>query len=147
MTLLERFIAQRSVFEKAYETGDWAPLGAFFHDDITYEVMNMPFHCVIKGRDAVLAGFRRSVERFDQLCVRTVGIDSVVYEEGPNVLVHSGIRFSRDDSPSVSSRLWEIASYRGNLIERLVDIYDPGSCGEFKAWMMRWGEGLDPSYV
>jgi hypothetical protein len=95
----------------------------------------------------VLAGFRCSVERFDKLCTRTVGIDSVVYEEGPNVLVHSGIRFSRDGSPSIYSRLWEIATYRGNSIERLVDIYDPGSSAAFKMWMKDWGEGLDPSYV
>jgi len=147
MSLLKRFVAQRSVFETAYETGDWAPLGVFFHEDVSYEVMNMPFHCVVKGRDAVLAGFRRSVECFDKLCNRTVGIDSVVYEEGPNILVHSGISFSRDGSPVISSRLWEIATYRGDLIERLIDVYDPGARGEFEAWMTSWGEGLDPRYV
>ncbi|MEQ8267873.1 MAG: nuclear transport factor 2 family protein [Parvibaculum sp.] len=147
MTLLERFITQRGVFEAAYESGDWAPLGAFFHDDITYEVMNMPFHCVIKGREAVLAGLKMSVERFDKLCVRTVGIDSVAYEEGPNVLIHAGIRFERNGSPSISSQLWEIATYRGDRIERLLDIYDAGACGEFEAWMKSWGQGLDPSYA
>lgn len=147
MSLLKQFIAQRSVFESAYESGDWAPLGAFFHDDVIYEVMNMPFHCVLKGRDAVLAGFRMSVERFDKLCERTVGIEPVVYEEGPNVLVHSGISFSRGGSPAVFSRLWEIATYRGDRIERLIDIYDPNAGAEFETWMKDWGEGLDPRYV
>lgn len=147
MTLMERFIAQRGAFEAAYESGDWAPLAAFLHEDITYEVMNMPFHCVIRGRDAVLAGFARSIERFDKLCIRTVGVDSSIHEEGANVLVNGGMRFERDGAPPTSARLWEIATYRDGLIERLLDIYDPGTGPAFERWMATWGQGLDPSYV
>ncbi|WP_332771309.1 nuclear transport factor 2 family protein [Phenylobacterium sp.] len=147
VTLIQRFIAQRAAFEAAYVSGDWAPLGVFFHEDITYEVMNMPFHCVIKGRASVLSGLERSVERFDKLCIRTVGIDSSIQEEGANVLVHSGMRFERDGAPSTSARLWEIATYRDGLIERIIDIYDPGTGAEFERWMAGWGQGLDPSYV
>lgn len=147
MTRIQQFVAQRNAFELAYETGDWAPLGACFHEDITYEVLNMPFHCVIKGRDQVLAGLKVSVERFDKLCIRTVGIDSSVREEGDNVLVHSGIRFERAGAPSTSATLWEIATYRGDLIERILDIYDPGCAAEFEQWMAAWGQGLDPRYV
>lgn len=147
MTRIQQFVAQRSAFEAAYETGDWTPLGAYFHEDITYEVLNMPFHCVIKGREQVLAGLRLSVERFDKLCIRTVGIDSSVREEGENVLVHSGIRFERPGAPSTSATLWEIATYRGERIERILDIYDPGCGAEFEQWMTVWGQGLDPRYV
>lgn len=144
---MQQFAAQRRAFEAAYEHGDWTPLNAFFHEDVTYEVMNMPFHCVIKGRSAMLAAIRRSVEGFDKLCHRTVGIDSVVREEGANVIVHGGLRFERPGAPPTSTRMWEIATYRAGLIQRLVDLYEPGACAEFERWMDAWGEGLDPSYV
>lgn len=147
MTLVQRYAAQRGAFEAAYHTGDWTPLGDFFHEDITYEVMNMPFHCVLRGRAAVLAGLERSVERFDKLCVRTVGIDSAIRQEGNNVLVHSGLRFERDGAPSTSARLWEIATYRDGRIERLVDLYDVAARADFERWMAAWGAGLDPSYA
>jgi ketosteroid isomerase-like protein len=147
MKLIQQFVAQRVAFEAAYTNNDWAPLSAFLHEDITYEVMNMPFHCVVRGRDEVIAGFKRSVERFDKLCIRTVGIDTSVREEGSNVLVHAGIRFEREGAPSTSAKLWEIATYRDGLIERILDVYDPGCAEKFEQWMAAWGEGLDPRYV
>lgn len=147
MNLISRFAAQRSAFELAYENGDWDSVGAFFHDDIVYEVMNMPFHCVVAGRSAVLAGLDRSIERFDKKCKRTVGIGSIVREEGPNVLVDAGIRFEREGAPTLDARLWEIATFRDGLIERILDIYAPGANANFAEWMAKWGEGLDPRYT
>jgi hypothetical protein len=147
MNLIHKFIEQREAFETAYENGDWSLLDPFLHEDITYEVMNMPFHCVIKGRAQVLAGFKRSVEGFDKLCIRTVGIGTKAREEGANVLGHGGIRFERPNCPPLNSTLLEIATYRGDKIERLVDVYDPGMCAEFETWMAKWGAGLDASYV
>lgn len=147
MSLLPLFVAQRSAFETAYLKGDWRSLGGFFADDITYEVMNMPFHCVLRGREAVLAGFARSVERFDKLCTRTVGIDATAHEEGDNVLISAGIRFEREGAPVLTSRLWEIATYIDGKVERLIDIYDAPDNERFVRWMEDWGAGLDPSYV
>jgi len=147
MSLIPLFVAQRRAFEAAYQDGDWSRLEPFLLEDVVYEVMNMPFHCVVRGRDAVLAGFQRSVERFDKLCIRTVGIDSKIVEEGDNVLVHSGIRFERPGAPPTSTRLWEVATYRDGVIERIIDIYDPGASEAFEAWMARWGANLDPTYV
>jgi hypothetical protein len=57
------------------------------------------------------------------------------------------MKFERKGAPPVSSRVWEIATYRGDLIERMVDLYDAGSANEFARWMDAWGEGLDPRYV
>lgn len=147
MSLLSLFAAQRHAFETAYLGGDWSPLGAFFADDITYEVMNMPFHCVLRGRDAVLGGFARSVERFDKLCTRTVGIDATAREEGGNVLISAGISFGRAGAPTLASRLWEIASYVDGKVVRLIDIYDVPENDRFVRWMDEWGAGLDPTYA
>lgn len=146
MSLIRLFGAQRAAFEQAYADGDWGRLEPFFHKDAVYEVANAPFHCVIAGRAAILAGFQRSIERFDKHCERHVGIGSVVFEEGDNVLVHSGLQFRRGDSPALESKLWEIATYRDGLITRMMDIYDPGDGARFSAWMAQWGDGLDARY-
>lgn len=147
MSILALFVAQRRAFDVAYENGDWRQLGEFFADDITYEVMNMPFHCIVKGRDAVLAGFARSVERFDKLCKRTVGIDSAISVEGSNVLISAGICFEREGAPALSARLWEIATYVDGKVARLIDIYDLPDNQRFAQWMDQWGHGLDARYV
>jgi hypothetical protein len=143
----ERFINQRQAFEKAYLDDDWTRLAPYFHEDVRYEVMNMPFHCVVEPRDAVIAAMRRSVTRFDRLCTRTVGYDSALFEEGDNVFVHGAIRFRRGDSPDIESHLWEIATYCDGRIVRLMDIYDLGARTAFERWMAEWGDGLDPSYA
>lgn len=147
MSLIQKFIEQRGVFEKVYDDDDWTQLEPYFSDGVTYEVMNMPFHCAIEGRHAFIAGLKQSIERFDRLCQRTLGLGAMVYEEGNNVLAHSGIRFQRGDSPPIEVGLWEIATYRCGLIERLIDVYDPGQGIKFERWMAEWGEGLDPSYI
>lgn len=147
MSLLPLFVAQRRAFETAYEDGDWSPLEAFFHEDVRYEVLNMPFHCVLEGRGAMLAGIRRSIEGFDKHCRRTVGLDRVVREEGANVIIHSRMAFERPGAPPTSSRVWEIATYRDGRIARLIDLYDPGAAADYEQWMAAWGQGLDPSYA
>ena len=147
MSLIQQFIEQRAAFERTYEDGNWMRLEPYFSDDLVYEVMNMPFHCVIRERAAVIAGLRRSIERFDRLCQRTVGLGSMIFQEGNNVLVHSGIRFQRGESPPLQSGLWEIATYRDGRIERLIDIYDPGERAKHERWKAEWGDGLDASYV
>lgn len=147
MSLIPLFMAQRRAFEHAYESDDWTSLAPFLAEEIVYEVHNAPFNCRVSGRDAVIAGFRRSLDGFDRKFTRTVGIGTQIREEGCNVLVHSGIRFERPGIPAIETRLWEIATYRDDRITRILDIYDPGADAIFAQWMAEWGEGLDPSYA
>lgn len=147
MTLLSKFAAQHIAFENAYKTGDWDGLRPFFTPDCTYEVMNISFHCVVEGLDAVLHGFDLATKRFDKKCDRTIGIDASIHEEGNRVMIHSGLRFVHNESPPIESRFWEIATYRDGRIHRLLDIYDPGNGERFDRWMATWGKGLDPRYI
>jgi len=147
MSLIEKFVEQRGVFEKAYEKGGWDNLRPYFTPDITYEVMNMSFHCQLKGIDEFIHGLKWSTDRFDKLCKRTVGLNAFVAEEDNRVLVHAGIRFSRDKAPVFETGLWEIATYRDGMIERMIDIYDPREAARFDDWMEKWGVDLDPRYL
>ncbi len=147
MTLLAKFAEQHIAFEGAYKSGDWDALRPFFTPDCTYEVMNISFHCVVEGLDAVLDGFDLATRRFDKKCDRTIGIDARIHEEGNRVMIHSGLKFVHNDSPPIESRFWEIATYRNGRIHRLLDIYDPGNGKRFDSWMETWGKDLDPRYV
>ncbi|MGO4714362.1 nuclear transport factor 2 family protein [Bradyrhizobium sp. 2TAF24] len=147
VTNTERFVSQRQAFEQTYLDDDWTRLAPYFHDDVRYEVMNMPFHCVVERRDAVFAAMRRSVARFDRLCTRTLGYDATLLEEGDNVFVYGAIKYRRGDSPEMEVRLWEVATYRDGRIVRLIDLYDLGARAVYQSWMAAWGDGLDPSYL
>jgi ketosteroid isomerase-like protein len=147
MRLAEAFSSQRAAFETAYETDRWDGLDPFFHDDVVYEVMNVPYHCVVEGRANMVAAFRRSVERFDRKCARSFGPGRRFYEEGSNFLVHGSIEYRRGEGPAIRLGLWEIATFRDGRIARLTDLYDPGSRERVEEWMAKWGAGLDPAYV
>lgn len=147
MSLIEKFVEQRGVFEEAYEKGSWDDLRPYFMPDVSYEVMNMSFHCQLKGIDEFIFGLKWSTDRFDKLCTRTVGLNAFVAEEDNRVLVHAGIRFSRDGAPTFETGLWEIATYRDGKIERMIDIYDAREAARFDDWMEKWGVGLDPRYL
>jgi len=147
MSLIEKFVEQRGVFEEAYEKGGWDNLRPYFTPDVSYEVMNMSFHCQLNGIDELIFGLKWSTDRFDKLCTRTVGLNSFVAEENNTVLVHADIRFSRGDAPVFETGLWEIATYRDGMIERMIDVYDAGEAARFDDWMTKWGVGLDPRYL
>ncbi len=147
MVLLELFKQQRMTFERAIEDETWDALTPFLHPQIRYQVMNMPFHCLLDGRDQVIAGMRRSLDGFDRHCEREVGFDTWATEEGDHVISHGKIRFRRGPSPVLESSLWEVATYRDGQIVHLVDLYDVGEAKKFTAWMQQWGAGLDASYA
>lgn len=147
MNLIEKFVEQRMVFEAAYSHGIWADLRPYYAADITYEVMNMPFHCEVTSVDKFIAGLARATDGFDKLCTREINVgEHMISQEGDNVLVHSVLRFTRGGSPPLEAGLWEIATYQDGVIKRLVDIYDPGASERFSEWMRSWGRGLDPRY-
>jgi len=147
MHLIEKFAEQRDKFEAAYEKGGWEQLRPYFSPDIVYEVSNISFHCKVQGIENFLSGLERATEGFDKKCVREINTgERMIAQEGDNVIVHSHLRFTRDDSPPMETGLWEIATYENGLITRLIDIYDAGCAERFDAWMENWGQGLDPRY-
>lgn len=147
MDLISRFIEQRSAFEQSYKDDDWSRLVAFYDEDAVYEVMAMPFHCVVKGRTSILNGFQKAVTNFDRHCERTVWDNPKVSVEGTNVVVVSGITMTHGDSPPIHTALTEITTYQDDRIVRMIDLYAPDESAKYEAWMQNWGAGLDPSYV
>src|SRR5512145_1317992 len=66
MDYLQRFLAYAQDFERTFKDDDWQRLLQYFTEDAVYEVKGSPVACRIEGRDAILAGIRKSLDGFDR---------------------------------------------------------------------------------
>jgi len=55
------FMDYAAAFEQTYVDDDWTRLTPFFSEDATYEVRGGPLACRLSGRDAILAGLKKSI--------------------------------------------------------------------------------------
>jgi len=147
MDLISHFIKQRSAFEKSLKDDDWTRLHPYFAEDAIYEVIAMPFHCVLNGRSRILDGFQKSVAGFDRHCNRSVWDNPKVKVEGNTVIVASGISMQYGNSPVIDTALTEITTFEDGRVVRMIDLYAPDESDKYEVWMQKWGGGLDPSYV
>lgn len=147
MNITQRFMHYAMAFEQTYSDDSWQRLVPFFHSDASYQILNAPFHCELKGRDAIFVGIKKSLDNFDRKCIRKLSGQSNIREEGNNVIVHGSISYQRDSDPASHSSLSETITYQDGKIIRLQDIYDMGEAEKFEAWMQTYGEGLDASYI
>lgn len=145
MNVSEVFIGYATAFEETYRDDDWQRLSPYFHEDATYEVCNMPFHCALRGREAIFRGIKRSLDGFDRKCQRTLPGPSVFKEEGDKVLVFGGVVYEREGSQT-SATLWEIATIKDDQICSIVDIYSPGDAENYEKWISQWDDGLSAAY-
>lgn len=147
MALLERFAKCAADFEKTYQDDDWSRLEDYFTEDARYSVENAPFAFTARGRQAVLRAIRRSVDGFDRRLERHVETRSAPREEGDRVIVPWRGRYARPGAPDLVFEADEIAVYEGDRIRELRDVYAEDATAAYEAWMRKYGEGLDPSYV
>jgi hypothetical protein len=147
MTLLERFVQYASDFEKTYRDDDWSRLEDYFSEDATYAVENVPFAFEARGRKAVLAAIRRSVDGFDRKLERRVEVVGAPSEEGDRVVVAWRGHYEKEGAPPLAFGAQEIAVYENGRIRELRDVYDDDATATFERWMREHGAGLDVSYL
>lgn len=146
MALLERFIQYAADFEKTFRDDDWSRLEPYFTDDATYSVEKMPFAFTARGRAAVLAAIRRSLDGFDRRLTRRVEVVGTPTEQGSEVVIPWRAHYERPGAPPLVFGAREIAVYRDGRIRELRDVYDDGSAAVYQRWMGEHGQGLDASY-
>lgn len=147
MNLLDRFFAYAQDFEKTYADDDWSRLETYFAPDAVYLVEKVSFACRVEGRDAVLAGMRRSVDGFDRKCKRDLGFNGKPYVEGDRVVLPWKGTYTHGDAPPLAISAIQTADYRDGLIVKLTDLYDDDVAARYDAWLAEHGHGLDPGYV
>ena len=148
-TVHSRWQAWIQAFDDAVARDDWSALGEFLTDDVVYRVNGGPFDCVLRGREAVIAGFARSVRGFDHRCLARhwtpIGIR--VYPAGyVTCRIHSGYRI--DTQSLLSFEATGHWGFRGDRIDLMVDFYDAAQHDVQQAFMAlaALGEHVDPRY-
>ena len=147
MDYIQRFLAYAQDFERTYEDDDWQRLKQYFADDAVYEVKNSPVACRIQGRDAILAGIRKSLDGFDRkFDVRRIEVRSApeLLDEGLAV-GWAGI-YEKEGLPSVTITARTEVHYDGDRIAYMTDNYD-APAPETVKWFVAHGRKFDGSYT
>jgi hypothetical protein len=148
MDPLQQFGAYAADFEKTYVDDDWHRLERYFRPDAVYRVgPGLIEPCVLRGRDAVLRGIKKSLDGFD----RTFDGREIVPVGEPrvddrSVSATARVVYTKQGLPPLSFELTESVTYDDQgLIEEIRDTYPEGQ-DEALAWMAAHGGGLDPRY-
>ena len=148
--ILKTWRAFLDAFNTACETDDWTPLEPFLTECVRYRVTGIPFACQIEGRDAVIAGFAKSIRGFDRnfdtrqhepVAVRAYDPDTVTalawgkYEKAglPDVRIAAqGYWHFKDGKSDAMQDVWDVT-----LVENQQAL----------SWLAEHGEDMDASYV
>jgi len=120
-----RWQAWIAAFDDAVARDDWSGLAEFLSEDVVYRVSGSPFDCHLRGRDAVIAGFARSVRGFDHRMQRRdwspIGIR--VYASG-YLTCRIRSAYQLDDTQGISFEATGHWGFRSGRIDLMLDFYD-----------------------
>lgn len=145
MTILERFMAYAQDFERTFHDDDWSRLAQYFAPDATYEVRNVQTPCVLRGRDAIFRGIKKSLDGFDRKLEREVSVAAPPVVDGDTITVDWIGTYARPGAPKLTVRGRSVARYAGDTIVSLVDTFEPDPA--IGAWFKAHGRDLVLAYV
>jgi len=146
------FMDYAAAFEQTYVDDDWSRLAPFFSQDATYEVRGGALACRLSGRDAILAGLKKSIDGLDRRCADR----HLELTEGPTVVGDDNryelsiawrATYQYRDSPKLVLPGRSAFTIADGVIVGMRDEYDEKEMGGVGAWMLKHGEGLDGAYV
>lgn len=142
------FMNYFKAFEVAVKEGRWEEVEDTLADQIMYTVEGVPFACEIKGRDAVLAAFRKSTDAFDAtMDFRMLEILSLVRLGANHIRVELLSGYGRDAVGSMTAPVTIEVRTDGERISRLRDVYDPALTIPALSWLAVNISDADPSYT
>lgn len=137
MSIKDRYLAYAEDFEKTYADGNWTRLEQYFTADAIYD--NEP---AASGREAVLAKLKGAIGGFDQLMdSRTLTFEPPTSTDD-QVSVKWTARYTKTGAPDLVLKGVEHARFKGDRIEHLADVFDPGVQEAMGAWMAAHGASL-----
>ena len=149
MDPLQRFGAYAQDFELTFKDDDWSRLAKHFAPDATYEVSD-PFHCLLRGRDKIFAGMKKSLDGFDRrFATREIALDGapVMEDDRVTVVVGWSATYGRPGNPPLVVRGHSSATVVNDVIVSLEDTYDGRAAEDVRKWLVTYGKDLNPSYV
>jgi hypothetical protein len=146
------FMDYAAAFEQTYVDDDWSRLVRFFSEDATYEVRGGPLACRLYGRDAIIAGLKKSIDGLDRRCADR----QIELTEGPAVVgddnryelsVAWRVTYQYRDAPKLVLPGRSAFTIVDGVIVGMRDEYDEKEMGDVGAWMLKYGAELDGAYV
>lgn len=135
-------------FERVLKDGDWERLEQYFTEDAVFEVKNAAFACRLEGRNAVLAGLRKSVTGFDLRCdSRKARVTRGPEMNGDQVEMAWTVTYGMAGAPDFVLVGASVAQYEGDRIRYLYDHYPDGMSDEAIAWSRAYAPNFNASYV
>lgn len=151
MSALDNFRTWFQAFEACVADDGWDRLLPLLAEHCEYRVVGVPFACTLRGRDALVAGFARSIANFDRrfedrlhIAARTRVLDAstVRYEACTVYRTHF--------LPPLACAATEDLHFARGRLELIVDYYDADVVQnqDALAWLERHAAtlGLDPTY-
>jgi hypothetical protein len=123
--MIERWREWIATFDRACEDDDWTRLAPFLTDDVIYAVTGAPFACEIRGRDAVIDGFARSIRNFDRRFDERRWFGVGIRSFDPNAITGRAMGWYRiGDAPPITFSARSLWLFRDDRLSVMVDVYD-----------------------
>lgn len=148
--MIDQWRAWITAFDRAVDGGDWESLRVFLHPDVTYTVSGAPFACHLAGVDAVLRGFKRSIDNFDRHFDRRWWFGVGVREYAPDVVRARAMGvYALGDKPLLHFSANSLWRFDGDRIVMMQDWYDPAEIDvqNALAWLGEHAPHLDARYA
>lgn len=139
-----------AAFDLAFETDDWTEAQTYLTEDVVYVVAGVPFACDLRGRNAVIGGFRKSLENFDRKfdSRRWEAVDLKVWANHAITGLAKG-RYELRGKPPITFAARSAWFFRGTQISLMTDIYDITEVNSMRTleWLAQHGGDMDASYA
>ncbi len=148
--MITQWQAWIAAFDQTVADDDWGRLASFLTEDVVYAVTGAPFACELRGRDAVIAGFAKSIANFDRKFDRRAWHAVGVREWHPNGITGRAMgRYRLRDLPELAFSAQSLWLFRGEQICLMTDVYDMAEADVQAAlgWIGEHGAGMDASYA
>jgi len=152
-TVMAQWQAWYEAFETSAVDGGWDRLAPFLSEDVQYRVSGMPYACVLKGRERVIDGFRKSFKGFDdKFDRRTHQVVGTRFFEPGHVQARIWGCYETEGVPALAFPTTGHWHFDGGQIGLMVDVYDSAELEHVAAfeWLAEYGPrlgALDPSYA
>jgi len=133
MSILDRYLAYADAFELSLEDDDWTRIEPFF----TEGAVSAGGPEEAKGRDAVFATLKQSLDTFDRrMDSRKLDFDAPTVD-GDTLRVRWSAKYTKAGAPDLVISGVEIATFEGDRIARLEDEFDPEAQKAMGEWMVK----------
>jgi hypothetical protein len=150
MNLIDRWREWITAFDQCTADNHWQRLEPYLAVDVVYGVQGVPYACEVRGRQAVIAAFSKSINGFDRKFDerRWMGVGIKVWEPGAITGRATGWYRLGEHAPMTFSAqsAW---IFKGDQLSLMTDIYDSSEADVQLALGMlaQLGSAFNPSYV